>query len=60
MSDPCVLLIEENVWVFRSFQMFIFDFSAALDQPEIWGSAQPINTNVESPKLPRPFPTGSK
>uniref|UniRef100_A0A8C3NG34 SH3-containing GRB2-like protein 3-interacting protein 1 n=1 Tax=Geospiza parvula TaxID=87175 RepID=A0A8C3NG34_GEOPR len=32
---------------------------AALDQPEIWGSVQPINTNVESPKLPRPFPTGS-
>uniref|UniRef100_A0A8C3DSR2 SH3-containing GRB2-like protein 3-interacting protein 1 n=1 Tax=Corvus moneduloides TaxID=1196302 RepID=A0A8C3DSR2_CORMO len=32
---------------------------AALDQPEIWGSAQPVNTNVESPKLPRPFPTGS-
>uniref|UniRef100_A0A8C3TT63 SH3GL interacting endocytic adaptor 1 n=1 Tax=Catharus ustulatus TaxID=91951 RepID=A0A8C3TT63_CATUS len=32
---------------------------AALDQPEIWGSAQPINTNVESPKLPRPFPTGT-
>ncbi|KAM4773444.1 SH3-containing GRB2-like protein 3-interacting protein 1 isoform 9-T12 [Cyanocitta cristata] len=32
---------------------------AALDQPEIWGSAQPVNANVESPKLPRPFPTGS-
>ncbi|XP_077641433.1 SH3-containing GRB2-like protein 3-interacting protein 1 isoform X3 [Lonchura striata] len=32
---------------------------AALDQPEIWGSVQPINTNVESPKLPRPFPTGT-
>ncbi|KFO53646.1 SH3-containing GRB2-like 3-interacting protein 1, partial [Corvus brachyrhynchos] len=32
---------------------------AALDQPEIWGSAQPVNTNVESPKLPRPFPTGT-
>ncbi|XP_016155537.1 PREDICTED: SH3-containing GRB2-like protein 3-interacting protein 1 [Ficedula albicollis] len=32
--------------------------NSALDQPEIWGSAQPINTNVESPKLPRPFPTG--
>ncbi|NWT61077.1 SGIP1 protein, partial [Erythrocercus mccallii] len=31
---------------------------AALDQPEVWGSVQPINTNVESPKLPRPFPTG--
>ncbi|RLV73145.1 hypothetical protein DV515_00017209, partial [Chloebia gouldiae] len=32
---------------------------AALDQPEIWGSVQPTNTNVESPKLPRPFPTGT-
>ncbi|XP_048168443.1 SH3-containing GRB2-like protein 3-interacting protein 1 isoform X3 [Corvus hawaiiensis] len=32
---------------------------AALDQPEIWGSAQPVNTNVESPKPPRPFPTGT-
>uniref|UniRef100_A0A674HM57 SH3-containing GRB2-like protein 3-interacting protein 1 n=1 Tax=Taeniopygia guttata TaxID=59729 RepID=A0A674HM57_TAEGU len=32
---------------------------AALDQPEIWGSVQPINTNAESPKLPRPFPTGT-
>ncbi|NXC28730.1 SGIP1 protein, partial [Campylorhamphus procurvoides] len=32
---------------------------AALDQPEIWGSVQPVNTNVESPKLPRPFPTGT-
>ncbi|NWV83177.1 SGIP1 protein, partial [Dasyornis broadbenti] len=32
---------------------------AALDQPEIWGSVQPINTNVESPKLPRQFPTGT-
>ncbi|XP_023788049.1 SH3-containing GRB2-like protein 3-interacting protein 1 [Cyanistes caeruleus] len=32
---------------------------AALDQPEIWGSVQPANTNVESPKLPRPFPTGT-
>ncbi|XP_041886878.1 SH3-containing GRB2-like protein 3-interacting protein 1 isoform X10 [Corvus kubaryi] len=32
---------------------------AALDQPEIWGSAQPVNANVESPKLPRPFPTGT-
>ncbi|KAJ7424878.1 SH3-containing GRB2-like protein 3-interacting protein 1 [Willisornis vidua] len=31
---------------------------AALDQPEIWGSVQPVNTSVESPKLPRPFPTG--
>uniref|UniRef100_A0A8C0UFE6 SH3-containing GRB2-like protein 3-interacting protein 1 n=1 Tax=Cyanistes caeruleus TaxID=156563 RepID=A0A8C0UFE6_CYACU len=33
---------------------------AALDQPEIWGSVQPANTNVESPKLPRPFPTGTQ
>uniref|UniRef100_A0A8C3XAV4 Uncharacterized protein n=1 Tax=Cyanoderma ruficeps TaxID=181631 RepID=A0A8C3XAV4_9PASS len=32
---------------------------AALDQPEVWGSVQPVNTNVESPKLPRPFPTGT-
>ncbi|NWR93473.1 SGIP1 protein, partial [Furnarius figulus] len=32
---------------------------AALDQPEIWGSVQPVNTNIESPKLPRPFPTGT-
>ncbi|NXE02041.1 SGIP1 protein, partial [Chaetorhynchus papuensis] len=32
---------------------------SAVDQPEIWGSAQPVNTNVESPKLPRPFPTGT-
>ncbi|NXP15337.1 SGIP1 protein, partial [Thinocorus orbignyianus] len=32
---------------------------AALDQPEIWGSVQPVNANVESPKLPRPFPTGT-
>ncbi|KAM9542069.1 SH3-containing GRB2-like protein 3-interacting protein 1 isoform 2-T2 [Guaruba guarouba] len=32
---------------------------AAIDQPEIWGSVQPINTSIESPKLPRPFPTGT-
>ncbi|KAK2543434.1 hypothetical protein Q9966_003207 [Columba livia] len=32
---------------------------ATLDQPEIWGSVQPINASVESPKLPRPFPTGT-
>ncbi|NXR37529.1 SGIP1 protein, partial [Zosterops hypoxanthus] len=53
--------LEENIWIFRCFQMFILDFffSAALDQPEVWGSVQPINTNVESPKLPRPFPTGT-
>ncbi|XP_036034213.1 SH3-containing GRB2-like protein 3-interacting protein 1 isoform X21 [Onychomys torridus] len=30
-----------------------------LDQPEIWGSGQPINPSTESPKLPRPFPTGT-
>ncbi|XP_045147734.1 SH3-containing GRB2-like protein 3-interacting protein 1 isoform X13 [Echinops telfairi] len=30
-----------------------------LDQPEIWGSSQPINPSVESPKLTRPFPTGT-
>ncbi|XP_057356280.1 SH3-containing GRB2-like protein 3-interacting protein 1 isoform X8 [Manis pentadactyla] len=30
-----------------------------LDQPEIWGSGQPINTSIESPKLTRPFPTGT-
>ncbi|XP_071606001.1 SH3-containing GRB2-like protein 3-interacting protein 1 isoform X2 [Heliangelus exortis] len=32
---------------------------AAVDQPEIWGSGQPLNPSVESPKLPRPFPTGT-
>ncbi|NXN59028.1 SGIP1 protein, partial [Rynchops niger] len=32
---------------------------ATLDQPEIWGSVQPLNASVESPKLPRPFPTGT-
>ncbi|XP_037259910.1 SH3-containing GRB2-like protein 3-interacting protein 1 isoform X13 [Falco naumanni] len=32
---------------------------ATLDQPEIWGSVQPVNTSVESPKLQRPFPTGT-
>nr|XP_040144745.1 SH3-containing GRB2-like protein 3-interacting protein 1 isoform X15 [Ictidomys tridecemlineatus] len=30
-----------------------------LDQPEIWGAGQPINPSMESPKLPRPFPTGT-
>ncbi|XP_040834563.1 SH3-containing GRB2-like protein 3-interacting protein 1 isoform X3 [Ochotona curzoniae] len=30
-----------------------------LDQPEIWGAGQPINPSVESPKLARPFPTGT-
>ncbi|XP_076420722.1 SH3-containing GRB2-like protein 3-interacting protein 1 isoform X26 [Peromyscus maniculatus bairdii] len=30
-----------------------------LDQPEIWGSGQPINPSTESPKLARPFPTGT-
>ncbi|NXH10491.1 SGIP1 protein, partial [Bucco capensis] len=32
---------------------------ATLDQPEIWGSGQPLNPSIESPKLPRPFPTGT-
>ncbi|NXU54732.1 SGIP1 protein, partial [Turnix velox] len=32
---------------------------AALDQPEIWGLVQPVNASVESPKQPRPFPTGT-
>ncbi|KFP13780.1 SH3-containing GRB2-like 3-interacting protein 1, partial [Egretta garzetta] len=39
--------------------IYFFDFSATLDQPEIWGSVQPINASIESPKLPRPFPTGT-
>ncbi|XP_008567246.1 PREDICTED: SH3-containing GRB2-like protein 3-interacting protein 1 isoform X14 [Galeopterus variegatus] len=30
-----------------------------LDQPEIWGPGQPINPSLESPKLTRPFPTGT-
>ncbi|XP_062961838.1 SH3-containing GRB2-like protein 3-interacting protein 1 [Cynocephalus volans] len=30
-----------------------------LDQPEIWGPGQPINPSMESPKLTRPFPTGT-
>ncbi|XP_051713606.1 SH3-containing GRB2-like protein 3-interacting protein 1 isoform X5 [Oryctolagus cuniculus] len=30
-----------------------------LDQPEIWGAGQPINPSLESPKLTRPFPTGT-
>ncbi|XP_042539481.1 SH3-containing GRB2-like protein 3-interacting protein 1 isoform X7 [Dipodomys spectabilis] len=30
-----------------------------LDQPEIWGSGQSINPNLESPKLTRPFPSGT-
>ncbi|XP_045055431.2 SH3-containing GRB2-like protein 3-interacting protein 1 isoform X4 [Desmodus rotundus] len=30
-----------------------------LDQPEIWGSGQPVNPSIESPKLTRPFPTGT-
>ncbi|KAM9686097.1 SH3-containing GRB2-like protein 3-interacting protein 1 [Trichechus inunguis] len=30
-----------------------------IDQPEIWGSGQSINPSVESPKLTRPFPTGT-
>ncbi|XP_068809575.1 SH3-containing GRB2-like protein 3-interacting protein 1 [Struthio camelus] len=28
-------------------------------QPEIWGSLPPGNPSVESPKVPRPFPTGT-
>ncbi|XP_070261433.1 SH3-containing GRB2-like protein 3-interacting protein 1 isoform X23 [Myotis yumanensis] len=32
---------------------------APLDQPEIWGSGQPVNPSMESPKLTRPFPTGT-
>ncbi|XP_049735476.1 SH3-containing GRB2-like protein 3-interacting protein 1 isoform X10 [Elephas maximus indicus] len=30
-----------------------------LDQPEIWGSGQRVNPSIESPKLTRPFPTGT-
>ncbi|XP_060062354.1 SH3-containing GRB2-like protein 3-interacting protein 1 isoform X5 [Erinaceus europaeus] len=30
-----------------------------LDQPEIWGSGQPVNPSMESPKLTRSFPTGT-
>ncbi|NWI08021.1 SGIP1 protein, partial [Crypturellus soui] len=32
---------------------------APLDQPEIWGSAPAASSGTESPKLPRPFPTGT-
>uniref|UniRef100_A0A8D0HG15 SH3-containing GRB2-like protein 3-interacting protein 1 n=1 Tax=Sphenodon punctatus TaxID=8508 RepID=A0A8D0HG15_SPHPU len=32
---------------------------APFDQPEIWGSVQPANASLESPKLPRAFPTGT-
>nr|XP_048716618.1 SH3-containing GRB2-like protein 3-interacting protein 1 [Caretta caretta] len=32
---------------------------APLDQTEIWGSVQPVNSSLDSPKLPRPFPTGT-
>ncbi|XP_025892955.1 SH3-containing GRB2-like protein 3-interacting protein 1 [Nothoprocta perdicaria] len=32
---------------------------APLDQPEIWGSAPAGSSGTESPKLPRPFPTGT-
>uniref|UniRef100_A0A8B9Q600 SH3GL interacting endocytic adaptor 1 n=1 Tax=Apteryx owenii TaxID=8824 RepID=A0A8B9Q600_APTOW len=32
---------------------------APLDQPEIWGSVPPASSSLESPKLPRPFPTGT-
>lgn len=38
----------------------VFMFPVLLDQPEIWGSGQPVNPSMESPKLARPFPTGSK
>ncbi|XP_029474092.1 SH3-containing GRB2-like protein 3-interacting protein 1 [Rhinatrema bivittatum] len=30
-----------------------------LDQPEIWGSAQEAASRLDSPKLSRPFPTGT-
>ncbi|XP_054996791.1 SH3-containing GRB2-like protein 3-interacting protein 1 isoform X8 [Sorex araneus] len=30
-----------------------------LDQPEIWGSGQPVNPSMDSPKLTRSFPTGT-
>ncbi|XP_038608197.1 SH3-containing GRB2-like protein 3-interacting protein 1 isoform X1 [Tachyglossus aculeatus] len=30
-----------------------------LGQPEIWGSVQPISSSLDSPKLSRPFPTGT-
>ncbi|XP_053446429.1 SH3-containing GRB2-like protein 3-interacting protein 1 isoform X9 [Nycticebus coucang] len=30
-----------------------------LDQPEIWGPGQAVNPSTESPKLTRPFPTGT-
>ncbi|XP_031756743.1 SH3-containing GRB2-like protein 3-interacting protein 1 isoform X3 [Xenopus tropicalis] len=32
---------------------------APLDQPEIWGLVQTVGTNEESPKLSRPYPTGT-
>nr|XP_042707293.1 SH3-containing GRB2-like protein 3-interacting protein 1 isoform X6 [Chrysemys picta bellii] len=32
---------------------------APLDQTEIWGSVQPVNSSLDSPKLPRAFPTGT-
>lgn len=48
------------IWIATSARAFIpFLFPAPLDQPEIWGSIQPPNS-ADSPKLPRPFPTGSK
>ncbi|KAM6456317.1 SH3-containing GRB2-like protein 3-interacting protein 1 isoform 9-T9 [Liasis olivaceus] len=30
-----------------------------IDQPEVWGSAQPENSSVESPSPSRPFPPGT-
>lgn len=40
--------------------MYIYVASAPIDQPEVWGSAQPESPSLESPNLPRPFPAGSK
>ncbi|EOA95340.1 SH3-containing GRB2-like protein 3-interacting protein 1, partial [Anas platyrhynchos] len=52
-EDPAALapLVQSNLWV-----QFL---APPLDQPEIWGSIQPPNS-ADSPKLPRPFPTGRK
>uniref|UniRef100_A0A8D2KRR7 SH3GL interacting endocytic adaptor 1 n=1 Tax=Varanus komodoensis TaxID=61221 RepID=A0A8D2KRR7_VARKO len=32
---------------------------APIDQPEVWGSVQPVNPRVESPNSSRPFPCGT-
>ncbi|XP_050833293.1 SH3-containing GRB2-like protein 3-interacting protein 1 isoform X10 [Serinus canaria] len=56
-EDPAVLAPLFGPPLESAFEEHKLD--AALDQPEIWGSVQPTNTNVESPKLPRPFPTGT-